>query len=75
MQSTIGSTVHSMLLNSLEHYICKTTMTNIRPDRDSSLVQASVDTNEPSGPARLVVDEDDNGKFRLERAKHIKYRT
>ena len=36
-------------------YICTTTMTNIRPDRDSNLVpprlQAPVDTNEPSGPA------------------------
>ena len=38
MHSTIGSTVHSMLLNSLEHCICTTTMTNIRPDRDSNLV-------------------------------------
>ena len=38
MHSTIGSTVHSMPLNSLEHCICTTTMTNIRPDRDSNLV-------------------------------------
>ena len=36
--STIGSTVHSMPLNSLAHCICTTTMTNIRPDRDSNLV-------------------------------------
>ena len=38
VQSTIGSTVHSIPLNSLEHCICTTTMTNIRPDRDSNLV-------------------------------------
>ena len=38
VRSTIGSTVHSMPLDSLEHCICKTTMTNIRPDRDSNLV-------------------------------------
>ena len=38
MHSTMGSTVHSMPLNSLEHCICTTTMTNIRPDRDSNLV-------------------------------------
>ena len=31
------NSVHSMLLNSLEHCICTTTMTNILPDRDSSL--------------------------------------
>ena len=37
-QYTIGSTVHSRLLNSLEHWICTTTMTKIRPDRDSNLV-------------------------------------
>ena len=36
--STTGSTVHSMPLNSLEHCICTTTMTNIWPDRDSNLV-------------------------------------
>ena len=35
VHSTIGSTVHSMPLNSLEHCLCTTTMTNIRPDRDS----------------------------------------
>ena len=45
--STIGSTVHSMPLNSLEHCICTATMTNIRIDRDSKLVP----TNEPSRPA------------------------
>ena len=38
VHSTIGSTVHSMPLNSMEHCICTTTMTNIRPDRDSNLV-------------------------------------
>ena len=38
VHSTIGSTVHSMPLNSLEHCICTTTMTNIRPDRDFNLV-------------------------------------
>ena len=37
-EAVIDSTVHSMPLNSLEHCICTTTMTNIRPDRDSSLV-------------------------------------
>ena len=38
VHSTIGRTVHYMPLNSLEHCICTTTMTNIRPDRDSNLV-------------------------------------
>ena len=38
VHSTVGSTVHSMPLNSLEHCICTTTMTNIRLDRDSNLV-------------------------------------
>ena len=38
VHSTIGSTAHSMPLNSLEHCICTTTMTNIPPDRDSNLV-------------------------------------
>ena len=38
VHSTIGSTVHSMILNSLEHCICTTTITNVRPDRDSNLV-------------------------------------
>ena len=38
VHSTIGSTVHPMPLNSLVHCICTTTMTNIRPDRDSNLV-------------------------------------
>ena len=37
MHGTIESTVHSMPLNSLEHCICTTTITNIRPDRDSNL--------------------------------------
>ena len=59
VHSTIGSTVHSMPLNSLENCICTTTMTNIRPDRDSNLVPP-VDTDEPSGPAqgiyRLIVN-------------------
>ena len=36
VHSTIDSTVHSMPLNSLRHCICKATLTNIRPDRDSS---------------------------------------
>ena len=40
VHSTIGSTVHFMHLNSLEHCICTTRMTNIRrrPDQDSNLV-------------------------------------
>ena len=38
VHSTIGSTVHTRHLSSLEHCICTTTMTNIRPDRDSNLV-------------------------------------
>ena len=38
VQSTTGSTIHSMPLNSLEHCICTTTMTNFQPDRDSNLV-------------------------------------
>ena len=38
VHSTIGSTVHSRPLNSLEHCLCTTTMTNIRPDRYSKLV-------------------------------------
>ena len=37
VHSTIGSTVHSMHLNSLEHCICTTTMTNIRTNRNSNL--------------------------------------
>ena len=41
VHSTIGSTVHSMPLNSLEHCIGTPTMTNIRPDRDSNLVPPS----------------------------------
>ena len=38
VHNTIGSTVHSRPLNSLDHCICKTTMTNIRRDRDLNLV-------------------------------------
>ena len=38
VHSNIGSTVHSMALNSLYHCICTTAMTNIRSDRDSNLV-------------------------------------
>ena len=38
VHSTIGSTVHSKPLNSLEHCVCTATRTNIRPDRDSNLV-------------------------------------
>ena len=38
VHSTIGSTVHSMSLNSLKHCICATTMTNIRPYWDSNQV-------------------------------------
>ena len=30
--------IHFMCLTSLEHCICTTTMTNIRPDQDSNLV-------------------------------------
>ena len=58
VHSTMGSTLHSRPLNSLGHCIYTTTITNIRPDRDSNLVytsrlQAPVDTNEPSGPATI----------------------
>ena len=38
VRSTMGSTVQFMYLHSLEHCICTTTMTNIRPNRDSNLV-------------------------------------
>ena len=38
VHSAIGSTVHSRLLNSLDHCICTTTMTNILPYLNSSLV-------------------------------------
>ena len=38
VHSTIDSTVNSMHLNSFGHCICTSTMTNIRPDRDSNLV-------------------------------------
>ena len=46
---------HSRPLNSLGHCICTATVTNIRPDRDSSKVsrlQAQVCTNQPSGQLR-----------------------
>ena len=33
-----SSTVHSIHFNSLDQFICTTTMTNVRPDRDSNLV-------------------------------------
>ena len=57
VHSTIGSTVHSMPLNSLVHCICTTTMTNIRPgfETGTSRLQAPVDTNEPSGPAKCAL--------------------
>ena len=45
-----------MPLNSLEHCICTTTMTNIRPDLvepGTLRLQAPVDTNEPSGPTPI----------------------
>ena len=38
MHSTIDNTVHSRPLNSLEHCICTTLMTHIRPGRDSNPV-------------------------------------
>ena len=61
MHRTIGSTVLSRHLNSFDYCICTTTMTNIRPDRDSNLVppgyKPPVDTNEPSGPTKEI-----NGK-------------
>ena len=38
VHSTIGSTLHFRPLNSLYHCINTTTMTNIRPDRDSNMV-------------------------------------
>ena len=38
VHSTIGSTVHSMLLKNLEHWICTTTMTNIRSDKYSNML-------------------------------------
>ena len=55
VHSAIDSTVHSMPLNNLEHFMCTTTLTNILPNRDSNLVygKSQVDTNEPSGPASL----------------------
>ena len=43
VHSMIGSTVHSRPLNSLQHCICTTMMTNIRPDRDSHLQARSRD--------------------------------
>ena len=41
MHSTIDSTAHSRPSNSLEHCICTTPMTNIRPGRDSNPVLLS----------------------------------
>ena len=38
VHGAIGSIVHSIPLHSLEHCICTTTMTKIRPDRDANLV-------------------------------------
>ena len=38
VHSTIENSVLPMSLNSLEHCICTTTMTNIRVDRDLNLV-------------------------------------
>ena len=38
VHSTLGSTVHPIPLNNLDHCICTTTVTNIRRDRDSRLV-------------------------------------
>ena len=35
---TVPEAAHYMPLNSLEHCICTTTMTNIRPERHSNLV-------------------------------------
>ena len=37
-QYPIGSTINSMPLDSLEHCICTTTMTNIRPNLNSNIV-------------------------------------
>ena len=56
-QAIIDITVHSMPLNRLEHCICPTTMTNIRPDRDSDLVPPgykpeSIRMSHQSEPAR-----------------------
>ena len=36
MYSTIDSTAHCRLLNSLKHFICTAARTNIRPGRDSN---------------------------------------
>ena len=38
VHSSIDSTAHFLPLNSLEHWICATTMTNIRSDQDSNPV-------------------------------------
>ena len=38
VHSTLDIAVHSMPLNSMEHCICTTMMTNIRPERHSNLV-------------------------------------
>ena len=43
-----------MPLNSLEHGICTTSLTDIRPGLDSNpVLRATTVANEPSGPARL----------------------
>ena len=52
MYSIIESNIHYRHLNSLEQFICATSMTNIRPGRDSNQVPLSfvpTRTNEPSG--------------------------
>ena len=69
MHSTIGSIVHSVLLNNLEHCICTAMLSGEAlymhshddkyPARSgfepgTSRLQASVDTNEPSGPVRYT---------------------
>ena len=50
MQSAIDFTAHSMPLNSLEHCIGTTSMTNIRPDEDLNPVEfrAIAGSNVPS---------------------------
>ena len=42
VHSTIDNTAHTNPLNSLEHCICTTPMTNIRPGRDSNPVPNSL---------------------------------
>ena len=58
LYSTIDSTTHARPLNSLEHCICTTSMTNIRPGRDLNpvpRVSSYNRPNEPSGPADAVL--------------------